>query len=97
MTSEMNSFNNMTTTSVYDKDEEMNVTGILNETSTIENLLSPIANLTTNNNVDSEEEMTIGMYSVLCIKAFIFGSIIIGAVLGNALVILAVRRNRKLR
>lgn len=35
--------------------------------------------------------------SVLCIKSFIFGSIIIGAVLGNALVILAVRRNRKLR
>lgn len=32
-----------------------------------------------------------------CIKGFIFGSIIIGAVLGNALVILAVRRNRKLR
>jgi hypothetical protein len=35
--------------------------------------------------------------TVLCIKSFIFGSIIIGAVLGNALVILAVRRNRKLR
>lgn len=43
----------------------------------------------------SEKDIT--QISVLCIKSFIFGSIIIGAVLGNALVILAVRRNRKLR
>ncbi|CRK89463.1 CLUMA_CG003204, isoform A [Clunio marinus] len=35
--------------------------------------------------------------TMICLKSFIFGSIIIGAVLGNALVILAVRRNRKLR
>jgi hypothetical protein len=42
-------------------------------------------------------EKDIAQISVLCIKSFIFGSIIIGAVLGNALVILAVRRNRKLR
>uniref|UniRef100_A0A1B0GLH7 G-protein coupled receptors family 1 profile domain-containing protein n=2 Tax=Lutzomyia longipalpis TaxID=7200 RepID=A0A1B0GLH7_LUTLO len=34
---------------------------------------------------------------VLCIKGFIFGTIILGAVLGNALVIISVRRNRKLR
>lgn len=44
---------------------------------------------------DKENDIT--QISVLCIKGFIFGSIIIGAVLGNALVILAVRRNRKLR
>jgi hypothetical protein len=44
---------------------------------------------------DGDSDIT--QISVLCIKSFIFGSIIIGAVLGNALVILAVRRNRKLR
>jgi hypothetical protein len=43
------------------------------------------------------DDSDITQISVLCIKSFIFGSIIIGAVLGNALVILAVRRNRKLR
>lgn len=47
--------------------------------------------------LDQPEENDITQISVLCIKSFIFGSIIIGAVLGNALVILAVRRNRKLR
>jgi hypothetical protein len=35
--------------------------------------------------------------SVLGIKGLIFGSIILGAVLGNALVIISVHRNRKLR
>lgn len=35
--------------------------------------------------------------AAMCFKAFIFGTIIIGAVLGNALVIISVRRNRKLR
>jgi len=44
-----------------------------------------------------QDDSDITQISVLCIKSFIFGSIIIGAVLGNALVILAVRRNRKLR
>ncbi|XP_055617991.1 uncharacterized protein LOC129763188 isoform X2 [Toxorhynchites rutilus septentrionalis] len=34
---------------------------------------------------------------ILCMKSLIFGSIIIGAVLGNALVITSVHRNRKLR
>ncbi|XP_065092402.1 octopamine receptor beta-3R-like [Ochlerotatus camptorhynchus] len=34
---------------------------------------------------------------VLCMKSLIFGSIIIGAVLGNALVIISVHKNRKLR
>src|SRR5690349_5374253 len=46
---------------------------------------------------DPDRGDNITQISVLCIKSFIFGSIIIGAVLGNALVILAVRRNRKLR
>ena len=73
-------------------DEEMNTTSIFNETnSNIENRTSS-SNITTLN-----EEMSFGIYSVLCIKGFIFGSIIMGAVLGNFLVILAVRRNRKLR
>ncbi|XP_050068234.1 uncharacterized protein LOC126556791 [Anopheles maculipalpis] len=35
--------------------------------------------------------------TVLCLKSLIFGSIIIGAVLGNALVIISVHKNRKLR
>lgn len=74
-------------------DEEMNITGIFNETgSNIENHTRS-SYITTLGN----EEMSFGMYSVLCLKGFIFGSIIIGAVLGNFLVILAVRRNRKLR
>lgn len=34
---------------------------------------------------------------VLCMKSLIFGTIIIGAVLGNALVIISVHKNRKLR
>ncbi|XP_055587637.1 uncharacterized protein LOC129740071 isoform X2 [Uranotaenia lowii] len=35
--------------------------------------------------------------AILCMKSLIFGSIIIGAVLGNALVIISVHKNRKLR
>lgn len=35
--------------------------------------------------------------AAMCFKGFIFSTIIIGAVLGNALVIISVRRNRKLR
>lgn len=35
--------------------------------------------------------------AAMCFKGFIFCTIIIGAVLGNALVIISVRRNRKLR
>lgn len=35
--------------------------------------------------------------TVMCIKSIIFATIIIGAVLGNALVIISVQRNRKLR
>lgn len=34
---------------------------------------------------------------VLCVKSIIFSTIIVGAVLGNALVIISVQRNRKLR
>lgn len=80
-----------TSSLVVDEDEEMNFTSIFNETN-IENYTSP-----SNNIIDRGDEMSFTMYSILCIKGFIFGSIIIGAVLGNALVILAVRRNRKLR
>lgn len=35
--------------------------------------------------------------TLMCFKSVIFGTIIIGAVLGNALVIISVQRNRKLR
>lgn len=97
MSSEMNSFYNMTTITALhdDEDEEMNLTSIFNETNN-ENYSSPSSNMI-EGSVNDDEEMSVAMYSVLCIKGFIFGSIIIGALLGNALVILAVRRNRKLR
>ncbi|GAB0092528.1 Octopamine receptor beta-3R [Sergentomyia squamirostris] len=45
----------------------------------------------------TDEDSTKLNIIILCIKSFIFGMIIIGAVLGNALVIISVRRNRKLR
>lgn len=35
--------------------------------------------------------------TVLCVKVLVFSTIIIGAVLGNALVIISVQKNRKLR
>jgi hypothetical protein len=97
MSSEMNSFYNMTTiTALHDDEaEEMNSTSIFNETNN-ENYSSPSSNMI-DNGVNDDDEMSVAMYSVLCIKGFIFGSIILGALLGNALVILAVRRNRKLR
>lgn len=89
---------NMSSSSEEEADEEMNFTSIFNITD-IENFTSP--NNTTNSNVISEMSESgnsnFALYSILCIKGFIFGSIIILAVLGNALVILAVRRNRKLR
>ncbi|XP_055712704.1 octopamine receptor beta-3R-like isoform X2 [Phlebotomus papatasi] len=45
----------------------------------------------------ADKDNSILFIIVLCIKGFIFGTIILGAVLGNALVIISVRRNRKLR
>lgn len=47
----------------------------------------------------TENELHNDMFqlSLICFKGFIFGTIIIGAVLGNALVIISVQRNRKLR
>jgi hypothetical protein len=74
---------------------------VLNETNYLANLTNETfaqsySNTTATADLDlSDKDIT--QISVLCIKSFIFGSIIIGAVLGNALVILAVRRNRKLR
>ncbi|XP_063706246.1 octopamine receptor beta-3R-like [Culicoides brevitarsis] len=35
--------------------------------------------------------------TILCLKSLIFGSIILGAILGNSLVIISVHKNRKLR
>lgn len=88
MSSEMSSTYNMT--------EEMNFTSIYNETD-IQNYTSPNTIVEADDIDPISTESSIALYSVLCIKGFIFGSIIIGAVLGNALVILAVRKNRKLR
>lgn len=68
------------------------VANFTNETDT-----SSYPNATQIADLDHRDKNDITQISVLCIKSFIFGSIIIGAVLGNALVILAVRRNRKLR
>lgn len=74
--------------------EDMNYLGnFTNETTSAQT----VSNTTQLTDLVQPEESDITQISVLCIKSFIFGSIIIGAVLGNALVILAVRRNRKLR
>lgn len=77
-------------------EDDMNFTTISTDLAS-EMLMTTAYNQTNYSNVTISEERDIAYYSVLCIKGFIFGSIIIGAVLGNALVILAVRRNRKLR
>lgn len=45
----------------------------------------------------NDDKQTWVDFTILCIKGVIFGTIIIGAVLGNALVIISVQRNRKLR
>ena len=44
---------------------------------------------------DSDNDMF--EFTKMCIKGLIFGTIIVGAVLGNALVIISVHKNRKLR
>lgn len=36
-------------------------------------------------------------FTLICVKSIIFGTIIMGAIFGNALVIISVQRNRKLR
>ncbi|KFB41140.1 AGAP002888-PC-like protein [Anopheles sinensis] len=56
------------------------------------NATEPTASTTIVEPADRLVELT-----VLCLKSLIFGSIIIGAVLGNALVIISVHKNRKLR
>lgn len=82
-----------TETSIAPVLHEMNfVANFTNET-----LAQNFSNTTQIADPDPPDATDITHISVLCIKSFIFGSIIIGAVLGNALVILAVRRNRKLR
>lgn len=82
------------TSSASEPQDDVNylVSNFTNETSTQSH-----PNVSLGADLDQEAESDITHISVLCIKSFIFGSIIIGAVLGNALVILAVRRNRKLR
>ena len=46
---------------------------------------------------ENESHNDMFQLSLVCFKGIIFGTIIIGAVLGNALVIISVQRNRKLR
>lgn len=78
--------------------EPQEVTFIANNNSFTNETFAPnYLNTTQLSDPDGADERDITQISILCIKSFIFGSIIIGAVLGNALVILAVRRNRKLR
>lgn len=86
----------------FELSDDMNFTTISNEfvseSIAAKGYNQTIATTSTNlTDIMNSNEPDIALYSVLCIKGFIFGSIIIGAVLGNALVILAVRRNRKLR
>lgn len=54
-----------------------------------------LASVSSKNENESNNDMF--QLSLVCFKGFIFGTIIIGAVLGNALVIISVQRNRKLR
>lgn len=82
------------TTTISPELQDINyLANFTNATTLAQSHSTQIANTTSN----SDADLDISEITVLCIKSFIFGSIIIGAVLGNALVILAVRRNRKLR
>lgn len=56
-----------------------------------------VTNTTEAATADVSENSNWFQLAIICVKGFIFGTIIIGAVLGNALVIISVRRNRKLR
>lgn len=64
-----------------------------------ENIVFNTTDLLASATSKNENELHNDMYQLIliCFKGFIFGTIIIGAVLGNALVIISVQRNRKLR
>ncbi|XP_058980337.1 octopamine receptor beta-3R [Musca domestica] len=70
----------------------------LSENSTTTSLLSSMASITSDVSIadDSDSDNWMDL-SVVILKGFIFFSIILAAVLGNALVIISVQRNRKLR
>lgn len=91
----------------------INLTAADNLLATIETMLVAAANSTTTTTMASavidgsdggtatdEPQTMVLLWSdivVLCLKCLIFGTIILGAILGNALVIISVQRNRKLR
>lgn len=56
-----------------------------------------LASASSNTNENELHHNDMLQLSLVCFKGIIFGTIIIGAVLGNALVIISVQRNRKLR
>lgn len=74
----------------------MTVTDIVPVTTTNDSITNGSASLIVNG-IKEEGHSGWADVTVLCVKSIIFGTIIIGAVLGNALVIISVQRNRKLR
>ncbi|XP_037029838.1 octopamine receptor beta-3R-like isoform X3 [Bradysia coprophila] len=73
----------------------MTVTDIVPVTTTNDNITNGSSLIV--NGIKDEGQSGWADVTVLCVKSIIFGTIIIGAVLGNALVIISVQRNRKLR
>ena len=63
---------------------------------TVDETIQTIIN-STSTTVDQHNDNDMFELSKMCIKGLIFGTIIVGAVLGNALVIISVHKNRKLR
>jgi hypothetical protein len=83
---------------LVDSDSELNANETLSVNYNGSTTLSPV-NVFTSSVTETldDDKKHIFELTILCIKGLIFVSIIIGAVLGNALVIISVHKNRKLR
>lgn len=75
----------------------MTVTDIVPVTTTTNDSITNGSSSLIVNGISQDGQSGWADVTVLCVKSIIFGTIIIGAVLGNALVIISVQRNRKLR
>ena len=64
---------------------------------TVDETIQTIINSTSTTVDQHDSDNDMFELSKMCIKGLIFGTIIVGAVLGNALVIISVHKNRKLR
>lgn len=72
-------------------------TSSIQNSSVGDSVIQSIINTTSSLPDQHDPQSDVYEMSILCIKGIIFVSIIIGAVLGNALVIISVHKNRKLR